>query len=195
MKNICVFGLMILLLSSCFGDKKSAIGTSFNETSFINKSFSGNTMEFSAIASPCSYISKDALAKLYNTSEDKVVLIGGNEQSKGCTIRIQMSDQEFDYITGMLHFYEEANQRSDGSTWVEDWQLQKGMSRSAEWIANMGKAAMYKSAKRELNIKFDNYVMSIIAPGSAFNKKEKALNRDYKKIAITMAKNTPLFKN
>ena len=193
MKNLFLFGLMILLLSSCFGDKKSAIGTTFNNSSFVNKNFSGNKMNFTEISSPCNYTSKEALAKLYNTSEDKVVLIGGNAQSKTCTIRIQLSEKEFDYITGAIHFFEEANKRSDGTTWEDDWQLQKGMSRSAQWVSKMGKAAMYKNAKRELLVKFDEYTMSVIAPGSAFNKTEKALDRDYQKIALAMAKNTPLF--
>ncbi len=193
MKNLFLFGLITLLLSSCFGDKKSAIGTTFNDSSFVNKSFSGNKINFMDISSPCNYTSKEALAKLYNTSEDKVVLIGGNAQSKTCTIRIQLSEEEFDYITGAIHFFEEANKRSDGTTWEDDWQLQKGMSRSAQWISNMGKAAMYKNAKRELLVKFDEYTMSVIAPGSAFNKTEKALDRDYEKIAVAMAKNTPLF--
>ena len=193
MKNLFLLGLMTLLLSSCFGDKKSAIGTTFNDTSIVNKSFSGNKINFANINSPCNYTSKKTLAKLYNTSEKRVLLIGGNAQSKTCTIRIQLSEEEFDYVTGSIHFFEEANKRSDGTTWEDDWQLQQGMSRSAQWVSNMGKGAMYKNAKRELLVKFDEYTMSVIAPGSAFNKTEKALDRDYEKIAVTMAKNTPLF--
>lgn len=193
MKKFVLFSLMILLLSSCFGDKKSAIGTNFNDSSFVNKNFKGNLLSFAEISSPCNYTSKEALAKLYSTTEAKVTLIGGNETSKACTIRIQLSDQEFDYITGAIHFYKEVNKRSDGTTWQDDWQLQKGISKSAKWIPNMGKAAMYKEPKRELLVKFDEYSMSIIAPGSAFNKVEKEFNRDYEKIAIAMAKNTPLF--
>jgi hypothetical protein len=42
-------------------------------------------------------------------------------------------------------------------------------------------------------VKFDEYTMSVVAPGSAFKKKEKELERDYEKIAIAMAKSTPLF--
>lgn len=193
MKNYFLFGLMILLLSSCFGDKKSAIGTTFDDSSFVNKSFAGNKVDFAGISQPCTYTSQEALAKLYNTTADKVILIGGNTQSKTCTIRIQLSDQEFDYITGAIHFFEEANKRSDGTTWEDDWQLQKGISKSSQWISNMGKGAMYKDSKRELLVKFDEYTMSIIAPGSSFNKTEKAQNRDYQKIAIAMAKQTPLF--
>ena len=152
---------MVLLLSSCFGNKKSAIGSTFDDSSFVNKNFKGNQLDFSQINEPCTYTSKEALAKLYDTTEDKVTLIGGNGQSKTCTIRIQMSDQEFDYITGAMYVYEEANTRSDGTTWEDDWQLQKGISKSAKWISNMGKAAMYKESKRELLVKFDEYTLSI----------------------------------
>lgn len=193
MKNLFLFGVIILLFSSCLGDKKSAIGTTFDDSSFVNKGFKGNKFGFAEISQPCTYTTKETLAKLYDTTADKVTLIGGNAQSKTCTIRIQMSDQEFDYITGAIYFYEEVNKRSDGTTWEDDWQLQKGISKSAKWISNMGKAAMYKEKKRELLVKFDDYTMCIVAPGSAFNQTEKGLNRDYQKLAIAMAKNTPLF--
>ena len=178
MKNYLISGLIILLFSSCFGDKKSAIGTNFDDSSFVNKSFTGNKLDFSGISQPCTYTSKEALAKLYNTTEDKVILIGGNAESKTCTIRVQLSDEEFDYITGAIHFFEEANQRPDGTTWEDDWKLQKGISKSSQWISNLGKGAMYKEAKRELLVKFDDYTMSIIAPGSSFNETEKAQNRE-----------------
>lgn len=195
MKKYILLSLTIVLLSSCFGDKKSAIGTTFSDDSFVNKSFKGNKLQFADIESPCQYISQETLAKHYGTSPDKVLLIGGNAQSKTCTIRVQLSDQEFDFLSGSLHFYEEMNTRSDGTTWEDDWQLQKGISKSSEWISNLGKAAMYKKAKRELLVKFDNYTMSVIAPGSSFNKTEKAQNRDYQKIVFDLANNTPLLKN
>jgi hypothetical protein len=193
MRQVFLLALITILFGSCFGDKKSAISTTLSDDSFVNKNFKGNRLEYADISSPCQYISKEALAKYYGTSNDKVLLMGGNSSSKTCTIRIQLSDQEFDYLTGSIHFYEEANKRPDGSTWEDDWQLQKEISKRSEWISNVGKAAMYKEPKRELLIKYDGYTMSVIAPGSAVNQIEKSKNRDYKKIAISMAQNTPLF--
>lgn len=194
MKKLLITGLIAVLFSSCFGDKKSAIGTDFGDNSFVNKNFKGNKITYSEIAmDPCSYVSKSELAKLYGTSEDKIILIGANRMPKTCTIRVQLSEQEFDYITGSVHYFKDPNTLSDGTSWKESWQLQKGISKSAIWVPNMGKAAMYKSSKRELFVKFDDYTLSITAPGSSFNKTEQSQNRDYKKIALTMAKNTPLF--
>lgn len=193
MKKIIGFSFFIALLTGCFGDKKTAIGTNFNDISFVNKNFKGNTLEFSAITTPCKYISKESLATLYKVSKDQVYLMGGNSSSKTCTIRVKISDAKYDYITGSIHFYEELDKTEDGSTWVEMWQIQKGTSKSSEWIPNLGKASFYKGSKRELRVKFDNYVLSVMAPGSAFNEVEKSKNRDYKKIALAMAKQTPLF--
>lgn len=194
MKKTIVFSLIVCLFSACFGDKKSAIGTDFKDNSFMNKNFKGNQIEFAKITTPCNYVSKEELAKLYNVSSDKVVLIGGNQSSKGCSIRVKITDDKFGYITGGVRFYEELNNTSEGVNWIESWQVQKGISKSAEWISNLGKAAMYKSKKRELFIKLDNYTISITAPGSAFNEIEKSKKRDYKKIALTMAAQISLLK-
>ena len=194
MKKTIVFSLIVCLFSACFGDKKSAIGTDFNNTSFINKNFKGNNIEFAKITTPCNYVSKEELAKLYNVSLDKVTLIGGNQSSKGCSIRVKITEDKFGYISGGIHFYEELDKTEHGGNWIDTWQIQKGTSKSSEWVSNLGKAAFYKASKRELRIKFDNYTLSVTAPGSAFNETEKNKKRDYKKIALAMASKTPFFK-
>jgi hypothetical protein len=194
MKKTIVFILIFCLFSACFWDKKSAIGTDFNNTSFINKNFKGNSIEISNITTPCNYVSKGELANLYNVTEDKVHLIGGGNGGKTCTIRVKMSDSEYDYISGSIHFYEELDKTEHGGNWIDTWQIQKGTSKSSEWIPNLGKAAFYKGSKRELRIKLNNYVLSVTAPGSAFNKTEKNKKRDYKKIALAMANKIALFK-
>ena len=194
MKKILLLNLILLLFAACIGDKKTAIGTDFNDKSFINKNFK-TKKAFSEINNVCSYISKEELAKLYNVSLDKVILIDGGKSRKGCSIRVKITDDDFGYITGGISFYEELNKTSEGVNWVESWQIQKGISKSAEWISNLGKAAMYKSKKRELFIKLDNYTLTITAPGSAFNKIEKSKNRDYKKIALAIVKNIDFLKN
>ncbi|MEO9571053.1 MAG: hypothetical protein ABJH82_09795 [Polaribacter sp.] len=192
-KKTILFSLMIVLFINCWGDKKTAIGTNFNDTSFVSKNFK-TKIYFSDLASPCSYISKEILAKLYNVSVDKILTIEGNAQNKTCTLRVKLSDEEYNYLVGSIRFYEEKDKLEDGTSWVESWQLQKGISKSAEWIPNLGNAALWIDKKRELRVKFKNYTMAINVPGAAFNKKEKALNRDYKKIALALADKTPILK-
>ncbi|WP_143592051.1 hypothetical protein [Tenacibaculum holothuriorum] len=189
--KITVLCCLSVLFVSCFGDKKTAIGTDFNDTSFVNKSFKNNKVNFSNLNNSCQFVSKNQIAKLYNVTEDKVQIIG-NELSKSCTIRVLISDNNFDFLTGAISFYKTPDKLDDGSTWVDSWQLKKGLSKSSVWIKNMGKAALYNAKKRTLFIKFNNYTMELIAPGSDFNQIEKAKKRDYKTIALTLAKNTPL---
>ena len=185
-KKTLLFSLIIALFTNCFGDKKTAIGTNFNDSSFVNKDFKTQTT-FADLASPCSYISQENVAKLYNVSNDEIIIVKGNVENKTCALRVKLSDDEYNYLLGSIRFYEEKDKLEDGSSWIETWQLQKGISKSAEWIPNLGKAALWIGNKRELRIKFEDYTMAINVPGAVFNKEEKALNRDYKKIALTLA--------
>ena len=75
-----------------------------------------------------------------------------------------------------------------GKNWEEAWSLKKSISKSAEWIPNMGKAALWNARKKTLEIKFDGYNLLINPPKNILNKEETAKNRDYKEIAIEMAK-------
>lgn len=193
-KKILLFSLIILLFNNCFGDKKTAIGTDFSDTSFVNKSFKKNPMEFSEITDVCSYLSVSQLAKLYNVTEEEILVVNVNKTNKACSFYVKLSDQKFDHILGSVGFYEEKDIDEDGSTWIEKWQLQKNISKSSVWIPNLGKAAYYVAKKRTLFVKFNNYTMSIMAPGSDFNKIEKSKNRDYINIVLQMAKNIPLLK-
>ncbi|SDR92446.1 hypothetical protein SAMN05216503_1408 [Polaribacter sp. KT25b] len=187
MRKILIFTLIISLFTSCLGDKKSAVGTNFNDTSFENKKFKTKVV-YADLAQPCSYVVKKDLAQQYNVSVEEVLMMEGNSQNKICTIRVKLSDDEYNYLVGSIRFYEEKDNLEDGSSWVESWQLQKGISKSGEWIPNLGKAALWIAKKRELRIKFKDYTMALNVPGAAFNKQEKALNRDYKKIALTIVK-------
>ncbi|MGJ8745112.1 hypothetical protein [Polaribacter sp.] len=187
MKNIVILTLIISVFTSCFGDKKSAIGTNFKDTSFENKKFKTKVV-YADLAQPCSYVAKKDLAKQYNVSVEEVLIIEGSSQNKICTIRVKLSDDENNYLMGSFSFYEEKDNLIDESSWVESWQIQKGSSKSGEWIPNLGKAALWIGKKRELRIKFKDYTMALKVPGAAFNKQEEALKRDYKKIALSLVR-------
>jgi len=109
-----------------------------------------------------------------------------------------LGENEFNYLIGGITVNREikkdemmgeiAEAAGGGENWKEAWALQKSISKSAEWIEGVGLAAMWKPKRRELLIKFEGYSVYVMAPGAAFNQEEKARNRDYKKIALEMAK-------
>ena len=109
-----------------------------------------------------------------------------------------MSDNEYDLLTGFMSVEPTVKKADDpegiaeatgtGEDWVQVWALQKAIAKSSEFLPNMGQAAIWTSRKRTLRIKFEGYILNVAAPGAAFNEVENAKNRDYKAIAIQMAK-------
>jgi hypothetical protein len=109
-----------------------------------------------------------------------------------------IGENEFNYLIGGITVQREikkdemmgeiAEAAGSGENWKEAWALKKSISKSAEWVENAGEAALWYPNKRQLLVKFDGYTLTVLAPGHSFNQEEKALNRDYKKIALEMAK-------
>lgn len=192
------FVFSIILFFACdnpIGDKKSGIG-SVNEignTSFVNKNFNGNTINYSADLNPCQTLGKDALAKLYQVSSEEIHVIEGNKNNQVCTYRVLLGGNEFNLLIGSIAIRPD-NPDNEIGTWEERWSIQKVTSKSSEYLPNMGKAALWKGSKRTLLIKFEGYTLEIYAPGSAINEEEKKKNRDYKSIAIEMAKTAGFIK-
>jgi len=198
-------GFAFVLFACSNGDKKSIIGAEFGDTSFVNEKFAGNKKAYKDVANPCDLLDKNQIASLYGVTTDEVMFddpsryVGNN---KSCRFIIKMSDEKFDHLTGYIALQEEVKTEDDpggiaeatggGENWVEAWELRKMMSKSSEYINGMGKAAIWFGKKRNLLIKMDGYAIDILAPGSAFNEKEKTKNRDYKKIALEMAQSTGL---
>ena len=198
-----IFAMILTTLSSCFGDKKSIIGSDLGNTSFVNKSFKGNAINFNAVTDVCSLINKEKLASLYGVSASSIVTVGQGKfvqtaTTKTCMVRVQLGGSEWNFLTGMVSLFKEVSAADDaggiseavgqGENWEEAWSLKKGMSKSGKWIPNVGKAALFTSAKRKLEVKLDGYTLEIVAPGAPFNKEEQAKNRDFEKITLTMAK-------
>ena len=197
MKYIILF-FSIPLLFACdnpVGDKKSAINSidEIGNTSFVNKKFKGNSIDYNPSLNPCQMLGKEALAKLYNVGTEEIQVIEGNVNNQTCTYRVLLGGGEFNFLTGALVIRPDTP-NNDMGTWEEQWSIQKATSKSSEYLSNMGKAALWKDNKRILMIKFDGYTLEVNAPGSAINEDEKKKNRNYKSIAIGMAKTAGFIK-
>jgi hypothetical protein len=206
-KKLIIISLITIFLTSCLGDKKSIdIEEANDTTSFVNKDFKGNLIDYDKNMSACDRMSKADLAKLYDVTAEEIIWMdsASNERmtsnSPTCNFRVMLGENEFNYLIGGITVKREikkdemmgeiAEAAGGGENWKEAWALQKSISKSAEWIEGVGLAAMWKPKKRELIIKFEGYSVYIMAPGSTINQEEKAKNRDYKKIALEMAKKT-----
>ena len=215
MKNhitlICVGILAMTLLSSCIGDRKSIIGADFGDTSFVNTSFEANEIDYAEGMSACDQLSAATLADLYGVSEDMVIISDPMKMANAtqvggpsCMVHVKLSERKGDYLTGTISIVKEvgkdeymgeiAEATGGGENWEEAWAMKKAMRESTEWMENMGKAALWTGKKRMLEIKLDGYTLSIMAPGAPFNQEETARNRDYKKIAVAMAKSSGFVK-
>ncbi len=215
MKNhitlICVGILAMTLLSSCIGDRKSIIGADFGDTSFVNTSFKANEIDYTEGMSACDQLSAATLADLYGVSEDMVIISDPTKMANAtqvggpsCMVHVKLSERKGDHLTGTISIAKEvgkdeymgeiAEATGGGENWEEAWAMKKAMRESTEWLEDMGKAALWTGKKRMLEIKLDGYTLSIMAPGAPFNQEETARNRDYKKIAVAMAKSSGFIK-
>jgi len=203
--KISGFLLIVFLFTACFGDRQSIIGQDLSDTSFVNKNFKGNKIDYKKGMSACEQLSAATIAELYSTTNDKVILTDPSKSDRyaptpdpACHFHILLSEVKGDHLTGSISIFREVAKKEQmgdiaeaagiGKNWEEAWALKKAMYKSAEWLPNMGKAALWRAKKRTLNIKLEGYTLSIVAPGATFNKKEQAKKRDYKKIAISIAK-------
>ena len=207
--KITILVLSLTILSSCFGDKKSIIGSDLGDTSFVNKNFKGNAINFADVEDVCALLNQEKVAGLYNVPASYIATVGKgkfvqNNQVKTCMVRVKLDDTDWNFLTGMVTLFKEVKASEDqggiseavgqGENWEEAWSLKKSMSKTGKWIPNVGKAALYTSAKRKLEIKFEGYSLEIVAPGAPFNKEEKAKNRDFEKITLAMAKDLGFLK-
>ena len=202
--------LMILIViitgftTSCIGDRKTIIGEDLNDTSFVNKDFKGNAINYEEQMSACEQLSPSVMADLYKVSLDDIIITDPTKSNRyvnpkpSCLIHVKMSDQKFDHLTGGITVYREikadeymgdiAEATGAGENWEEAWALKKSMRKSTEWLKGIGQAALWTGKQRKLEVKFEGYTLEVIAPGAAFNTDEQARKRDYKSIALNMAK-------
>ncbi|MBU2927871.1 hypothetical protein [Winogradskyella psychrotolerans] len=205
MKLLLNLSLFTLLMSSCLGDKKVANVAEMNDTSFVNTNFKGNLINYAKGMSACKHISASAIAKLYDVSSDKVHIEDPTTSDRYkkdmepmCLFYIKDGENDFQWLKGSLNIqreirkdemaYDVAKAAGNGEEWEEAWALNKSISKSSEWVSDMGMAAVWNSKKVELKIKFKGYILSIYPIKNKLNQAEVAKNRDYKNVAIAMAK-------
>jgi hypothetical protein len=199
--------LMLILLSACgSGTDNSQDWGSVDGASLLNQDFNGNAVEFVAGMNGCLSLTAQDMAKLYDTTVERAMVVDLTKENVGnvdprtppsCTLRIQASADDRDTLTGSMILRREvavdeamgdlAQAMGSGEEWQEEWALQKQI-RNLESVPNLGMAALWNQKTRRLSIKFDGYSADITAPGSAFNQVEQERQRDYRNIAVQMAK-------
>ena len=205
LKSILALSFTAIFLSSCLGDKKTANVSEIGETSFVNKNFKGNLINYSEGMSACNNISQSAIASLYNVSSDMVHIEDPTKSDRyqknippACVLFIKSGGSDYEWLRGSIAVNREvgkdeymsdvAEATGNTSNWEEAWSLKKSISSSAEWLPNMGKAALWNPKKALLEIKFEGYTLVVKPLKNMLNKAESAKNRDYKNVRIDIAK-------
>ena len=198
-------GLILILMTSCLGDKKAVNISEMDDTNFVNQDFKGNLIDYTKGMSACSNISAGDIANLYSVSADKVHIEDPTTSDRYrkdmepvCSFYIEDGENDFMWLRGSIALNREidkdemmgeiAEATGGGENWEEAWALKKSMSKSSEWIDDIGMAALWNERLAELKIKFDGYTLNVYPIKNKLNKAEVAKNRDYKKAAIEMAK-------
>lgn len=201
--------LLILLVTisftGCIGDKKAINVSELNDTSFVNENFKGNLINYSKEMSACENMSASDIASMYQVSENVVVFEDISKSDRRapntppiCNFFIKDGENDFQWLRGSMNIQREINKNEtaydvakaagNGVEWEEAWALNKSMSKSSEWIQDMGLAAVWNERKTELKIKFEGYTLSIYPLKNRMNTGEVAKNRNYKEVAIALAK-------
>ncbi|WP_020568932.1 hypothetical protein [Neolewinella persica] len=177
------FGLLFLFTACSHGDKASAIGATFEDaSSFENTYFTGNKINLAEFTQPCQYISKAIVASMMSIPVEKVDYRPIPAEKK-CVYTIIFNDDadQPDYTTGSLALVQEVTGVEE--EWKDNWSVKKGISKSSEWVPNLGKAAIWNPSNRILEVKFEGYTLQVISPQGP-GKDEK----NSKKWAIEMVK-------
>ncbi|MGB3607760.1 MAG: hypothetical protein WBA19_11435 [Psychroserpens sp.] len=192
------------MTTSCLGDRKAVNVSEINDTSsFVNEDFKGNLINFSKDGSACPNISTADMASMYNVPEDKVKMLDVSKSDRrvpnsnpACQFYLELGEKNYESLVGLISMIPDIEKDSNnaelsmyGENWEEIWALDKSISKSMEWIDDMGRAAYWNESKKDLYVRFKGYTLVISPPNNTLlNKDEKAKNRDYKSIAINMAK-------
>lgn len=205
-KKLLCISIITLVLTACVGDVKIPDAEEMGDTtSFINEDFKGNRIDYDMNQSACEGVTKADIAELYGVSADLVRIMDNVNSDRRdsnaqpvCQFYIESGDNDFMWLRGSMAIKREmkkeeypeysADVSEHSENWEEMWAQQKSISKSSEWVSDLGKAAVWVGKYHNLKIKFEGYTLSVNPPRNVMNKEEQALNRDYKKMAIKIAK-------
>ena len=102
------------LLASCFGDKKMTDIEEIGDTSFVNKNFKGNRINYSEDKSACEQMSLSTLANLYGVSVDKIRLMDNKKSDRfrkniepQCGFYVETSENDYEWLRGSISLFRE----------------------------------------------------------------------------------------
>jgi len=179
-----------LLFASCISDQKTIIGQEFEDSDFVNENFKGNKKNFSDLPKDlCEFLDEASILRGYNNATS--VLFNGKNPfvNKNCQFSVIFFNDQSQYIIGTLFI----NEDTYAEDWKDHWEMKKKRFRSAEYIKNLGMAAIWNDKQRTLDIKMKGYTVVITVPSKMIAKNKIDTNANVKDIAIAIANSTNLF--
>ena len=189
-KNGLLLLVTALLSASCIGDQNTVIGQEFEDSDFVNENFKGNKKNFSDLPKDlCEFLDEASILKGYNNATS--VLFNGKNSfvNKNCQFSVIFFNDQSQYIIGTLFI----NEDTYVEDWKDHWEMKKKRFRSAEYIKNLGMAAIWNDKQRTLDIKMKGYTVVITVPSKMIAKNKIDTNANVKDIAIAIANSTNLF--
>lgn len=189
-KNGLLLLVTALLSASCIGDQNTVIGQEFEDSDFVNENFKGNKKNFSDLPKDlCEFLDEASILKGYNNATS--VLFNGKNSfvNKNCQFSVIFFNDQSQYIIGTLFI----NEDTYAEDWKDHWEMKKKRFRSAEYIKNLGMAAIWNGKQRTLDIKMKGYTVVITVPSKMIAKNKLDTNANVKDIAIAIANSTNLF--
>ena len=191
LKILSLSALLSILLVSCIGDQKTVVGQEFGDTTFINDNFQGNKKDFSELPNNlCEFLNENVILKTYDNATSVTFDDKSPFMNKNCQFAVIYFNDNSQFIKGSL-FVTEIEDESDG--WKEIWELKKKRFESAEYVKNIGLAAVWNGKQRKLEIKMKGYDVLITVPPKMTAKNQIDNKSNVKNVAIAIAKNTGLF--
>ena len=156
----------------------------------MNENFKGNKKNFSDLPKDlCEFLDEASILKGYNNATS--VLFNGKNSfvNKNCQFSVIFFNDQSQYIIGTLFI----NEDTYVEDWKDHWKMKKKRFQSAEYIRDLGMAAIWNGKQRTLDIKMKGYTVVITVPSKMIAKNKLDTNANVKDIAIAIANSTNLF--